>query len=91
MGLNLDFREISKRLLKYVVEGGMVALAAFYIPQKNLSIEDILLLALTAAATFALLDMYVPSIAGPTRTGVGFGIGANLVQFPSLQGLPGSF
>jgi hypothetical protein len=47
-----------------------------------LNIEEIVLLALTAAATFSILDTYVPSIAVTTRSGAGFGIGANLVGFP---------
>jgi hypothetical protein len=40
------------------------------------------LLALTAAATFAILDTYIPSMGVSSRTGAGFGIGANLVRFP---------
>ena len=39
--------------------------------------------ALTAAATFSILDTYVPSLAVSARTGAGFGIGANLVGFPT--------
>ena len=40
------------------------------------------LIALTAAATFAILDTYIPSMAVSARSGAGFGIGANLVGFP---------
>ena len=57
----------------------MVAIAAFYIPRKKMDWEEILMIALTAAATFALLDMYAPSIGLTARQGAGFGIGANLV------------
>ncbi len=60
----------------------MVAIAAFVIPQKTLKLDEIMLIALTAAATFSILDTYVPSLAISARSGAGFGIGANLVGFP---------
>jgi ABC-type Co2+ transport system permease subunit len=60
----------------------MVAIAAFAIPQKSLKIDEICLIALVAAATFSILDTYVPSMGSTARTGAGFGIGANLVGFP---------
>ena len=78
----LDFNELFKRMIKYLVEGLLVALAAYAIPKQSLNMEEILLLAVTAAATFSILDTYVPSIGVSTRTGAGFGIGANLVGFP---------
>ena len=74
--------EFVKRIIKYLVEGLMVAVAAFAIPKKSMNLEEIALIALTAAATFSILDTYVPSIAVTARSGAGFGIGANLVQFP---------
>lgn len=74
--------ELVKRIIKYLVEGLMVAIAAYAIPKRSLNIEEIVLIALTAAATFSILDTYVPSMAVSARTGAGFGIGANLVGFP---------
>jgi ABC-type Co2+ transport system permease subunit len=78
----LNFREVMKRVIKYIVEGLMVAIAAFAIPQRSLQIDEIALLALVAAATFSILDTYIPSMGANARTGAGFGIGANLVHFP---------
>jgi ABC-type Co2+ transport system permease subunit len=60
----------------------MVAIAAYAIPKRSLNIEEIVLIALTAAATFSILDTYVPSMGASARGGAGFGIGANLVGFP---------
>lgn len=80
-----DVAEFVKRVIKYLVEGLMVAIAAYAIPKRSLNMEEIILLALTAAATFSILDTYVPSIAVTTRSGAGFGIGANLVQFPAAM------
>ena len=77
-----DLGELLKRAIKYLVEGLMVALAAYAIPKKALNVEEIALIALTAAATFSILDTYIPSMAVSARSGAGFGIGANLVGFP---------
>ena len=67
-----------------VVVPGAVAVAAYYIPKKKMDIEEIVMIAITAAATFALLDMYAPSIGNAARQGTGFGIGANLAGFPQM-------
>jgi ABC-type Co2+ transport system permease subunit len=77
-----DLNELVKRAIKYIVEGIMVALAAYAIPKKSLNIEEVAIIALTAAATFSVLDVFVPSMASSARGGAGFGIGANLVGFP---------
>ena len=79
---NLDLGEFIKRAMKYVVEGIMVAVAAYAIPNKSLKVDEILLIALVAAATFSILDAYLPSMAVAARSGAGFGIGGNLVGFP---------
>jgi ABC-type Co2+ transport system permease subunit len=77
-----DINELVKRIIKYLVEGLMVALAAYAIPKKSLNLEEIGMIALTAAATFSILDTYVPVIGVTAGYGAGFGIGANLVGFP---------
>ena len=82
LGGFLDLGELVKRALKYFVEGLIVALAAYVIPSKRLRVDETLLIALVAAATFSILDTYLPSLAVSARSGAGFGIGANLVGFP---------
>lgn len=77
-----DLSELVKRAIKYLVEGLMVAIAAYAIPQKRLRLDEVALIAITAAATFSILDTYVPSMGVTARSGAGFGIGANLVGFP---------
>lgn len=81
MGM-FDITELIKRIIKYLIEGLMVAIAAFAIPKRSLNLEEIALLALTAAATFAILDTYIPSMGVSSRSGAGFGIGASLVGWP---------
>lgn len=79
--LSFDAQEIVKRVIKYLVEGIMVAIAAFVIPQRTLKLDEVMLIALTAAATFSILDTYVPSLAVSSRNGAGLGIGLRLVGF----------
>ena len=81
----IDLGELLRKVVKYLVRGIMVAIAAYAIPKKALNVDEILLIALTAAATFSILDTYVPSMAVSARSGAGFGIGANLVGFPRLM------
>jgi len=54
--MGIDMKELIKRAIKYLVEGLMVAIAAFAIPQQSLKFDEIALIALTAAATFSILD-----------------------------------
>jgi ABC-type Co2+ transport system permease subunit len=76
-----DVAELIKRVIKYLIEGLIVAIAAFAIPKRSLNIEEISLLALTAAATFAILDTYIPSMGVSARSGAGLGMGFKLVGF----------
>lgn len=78
----VDFPELIKRFIKYIFEGFIVAIAAFAIPKQSMNVEEIALISLTAAATFSILDTFIPSMGVSARTGSGFGIGASLVGFP---------
>ena len=80
--MHVNFQEVLKRIIKYLVEGLMVAIACYAIPKASMNIDEIGYIALVAAATFSILDTYIPSMGETARTGAGFGIGANLVRFP---------
>jgi ABC-type Co2+ transport system permease subunit len=82
--MNFTMSELVKRAVKYLVEGLMVAIVAFVIPQKQLKLEEIAIIGLMAAATFSILDTFIPSMGVSARSGAGFGIGANLVGFPRM-------
>jgi len=77
-----DFGELIKRAIKYLVEGLVVAVVALLVPRKALNAEEVIVIALTAAATFALLDVFIPSMGSSMRQGAGLGLGFNLVKFP---------
>ncbi len=74
----VNFREVFIRLVKYLVEGIAVALAAYYIPKKNTNSTEIFMIAITAAATFAILDMAAPAVSVGARFGAGFSTGSGI-------------
>lgn len=76
----LDVMEVLRRAAKYLVEGGAVALAAHLVPQGGkLKLAEIVMIAVTAAATFAVLDLFAPSIGAAAKTGAGFSVGSGVV------------
>lgn len=78
MNTAVDIKELTVRILKYILEGAVVAIAAWLIPSKKPNVEEVLTLALVAAATFSILDLFLPSVSASARMGVGLGIGASL-------------
>lgn len=66
-------------LVKYLLEGAATAVAAFYLTKKNQNVQEVAMIGLVAAATFAILDQFAPGVSAGARQGSGFGIGANLV------------
>jgi len=77
--------DILVRALKYFIEGGAVAFAAYVIPQRKLNVKEILTIAITAAAIFAILDLFAPAVGTASRQGAGLGIGAGLVGFQGIN------
>lgn len=74
----IDVAELFKRTIKYIFEGTIVALAAFFLPGRKLDIKDILIIGVIAAATFSMLDLFAPSIGSSVRSGAGMSIGVGL-------------
>jgi hypothetical protein len=74
-----DFSELIKRAIKYIIEGIVVALAAYVIPKKSLSVEEVVVIALSASACFSLLDVFIPSMGMNARSAVGGVAGLSLV------------
>jgi hypothetical protein len=79
---SIDTRELCKRVVKYILEGLVVGFCALVLPKQKPDFESAFSLALIAAASFAILDLFAPSIGQSARFGAGAGLGANLVGFP---------
>jgi len=82
-----DVSELVKRAIKYIVEGIIVALAAYVIPKKSLNVEEVVVIALTAAATFSVLDVFIPSMGVTARSGVGASVGVGLAGGLPIVGM----
>eukprot|EP00873_Tetraselmis_striata_P043821 jgi/Tetstr1/464085/TSEL_008890.t1 len=92
--MQLDIGAASARLAKYLLEGSTVGFAAFFIPKSKPSIEEVLLIAVVAAATFSIVDLfsnmsdryaertgaaaYGDDMRRTMRQGAGFSIGTQL-------------
>ena len=75
----LEFSEIIRKVIKYLIEGLAVAFVAYLVLGKNkLNMRDVVILGITAAFVFAILDAFSPMVATGVRFGAGFGIGQNL-------------
>ena len=79
MDYGLDVMEILRRAAKDLVEGLVVALAAYWVPKSKLASSEIVILATVAAAIFSILDLYSPSIGASSRTGAGLALGGGIV------------
>lgn len=82
--MGYGFAEIVNRIIKYLIEGVVIAAAAIFIPKKALPLDEVATLAVLAAVVFAILDAVSPSVGVTARQGAGFGLGANLVGFPRM-------
>ena len=60
--ITLTTNDILKRAMKYLIEGLAVAFVAYLVAKDSLTTRQILIIALTAAITFALLDFISPTI-----------------------------
>lgn len=83
--MNIDFAEVLGRVLKYLMEGIAVGIACYFIGKLNM--DQIIIIAVTAAATFAILDMYSPHISDAVRLGAGFGIGSQFTGIRMVGGM----
>ena len=73
--------EIVKRVIKYLVEGLAVAICCAILPKNPLKMDEVLIIALVAAATFSILDTFIPVAGNTIRQGAGAGLGFRLVGF----------
>ena len=83
MDYSLDVQEAVVRLIKYLLEGLSVGLVAWAVAKPKLeSLQQITIIALTAAAVFSVLDLLAPAVSAGARQGAGLGAGFKLMGFP---------
>jgi hypothetical protein len=80
--MGYGFAEIVNRVIKYLIEGLVIAAAAIFIPKRALPLDEVATLAVLAAVVFAILDAVSPSMGVTSRQGASLGLGFKLVGFP---------
>lgn len=60
--LNFTDPELKKKIIKYLLFGLIISITSRYIPNAVLSNIEILKIGAVASITFAIIDMYAPSI-----------------------------
>lgn len=72
--------EVVRRAIKYLIEGSVIALVAFFLPKKTLNVEEIIIIALVASSTLAILDIFLPQMYADAKQGAAWGIGFKLIK-----------
>ena len=60
LGSLLDLGELIRRVVKYLVEGIMVAIAAYAIPKRSLNLDEVMLIALDCSSNLLHLGHLCP-------------------------------
>lgn len=76
-------------IIAHIIEGIAITAAIYLVTQKSLKIKEIAMLSLTITATFLVLDLFAPAVAGGARQGSGFGLG--YTQFAGMPTMPRSY
>jgi hypothetical protein len=68
-----------KSLIKYLLQGLAVAVAIYFLLRDRIQTQEILTVALAAAAAYAILDTFAPVAGLGARLGTGIGLGMSLI------------
>jgi hypothetical protein len=85
-----DFSGIIEKVIKYIIEGMAVGMVAYLLPRKKMSRDEVLVIGLTAAAVFAILDLFAPLVGASARAGAGFAAGVGLTGPGGIPMVPSS-
>jgi hypothetical protein len=80
--MNIDYANVLERILKYLIEGIAIALVCYFTTE--LHTEKIIIISITGACCFALLDIYSPRTGEGFRFGLGLGASSNIIGFKIL-------
>lgn len=73
------FYNVIRLIFRYLIQGFVVAIAGYYIPTKKPEWNELIMISLVAASTFAILEIYMPDAYLAARFGFGFATGSNLI------------
>ena len=70
-----------ENLIKYLIQGLVLCLVAYVIPNKRTKVNEIIIISALGALSLFILDIFAdPNIAFGAKFGAGAGIGMNLVN-----------
>jgi hypothetical protein len=75
----MDVMEIVMHIVKYLIEGLAVGAAAWVVGRRKLKMEEVVIIAITAAVTLIILDTFSAQVGDSTRFGAGVALGAKIV------------
>ncbi len=80
----VDAKTLCRRLLRYLLLGLTIAFAQLVIPKRSVDISEVVAMAIIAAATFAVIDLFSgeESMGKDARTGAALVMGARVAGFP---------
>lgn len=78
--------DVAFLIIKYLLEGLATSTAAYYLSNKKASVRETVMIGVTAATCFLLLDLFAPAVGSSTRNGAGLGIGLQRVGFEPFEG-----
>ena len=86
---NINEKLKIENLINYVLQGFVIALAVYILPNRKTSYNEIFIVTLISSVTFLLLDIFIEDITKYVRLGLGIGIGLGLTNLntdiPYLQ------
>jgi len=81
----INIKMTSELILRYMLQGFAIAFAAYYVPVmyktslRKPTFREIMMIAITAAFTMFILDMFIPPVGFGAKLGAGFTIGKRLI------------
>lgn len=84
-----DYTELIKRVVKYLIEALAIGAVAYIILRKyrQMEIKDAVMIGITAALCYAILDTFSPSVSLGARFGTGFGFGQAIIGAPAMPAM----
>lgn len=69
-----------KNIIKYIIQGIVVGIAAYILPNRKINMKEVLIIACISSLTFFILDIFTNDILSESAIiGVGVGIGERLL------------
>lgn len=72
-------KDIIKKSLKYIAQLLIIFVAAKFIPENKITFKEITIIAIIGAVSFAVLDLYAPSISEDCQKQIGLTIGLRTI------------